>query len=196
MNAAVLFIDLQNDFLHPEGAYGRAGLKLPAVDSLLNNAKALADKARGLGMPVISSQFTLVPTLQGEPLIDPHLKKLRPFLGKGDFEPGKFGHQPLEMLGQMDYEVEKVAYSAFFQTRLEFILRKLGIDTLFVAGIVTNGGVASTARDAHTRGFSTYVVKDACAAFKSETQDIAIAGIGALLSTPTVEEASRILSEG
>jgi ureidoacrylate peracid hydrolase len=48
--------------------------------------------------------------------------------------------------------VEKVAYSAFYQTRLEYILRAIGIDTLIVGGIVTNGGVASTpARRASAR---------------------------------------------
>jgi ureidoacrylate peracid hydrolase len=33
------------------------------------------------------------------------------------------------------------------------VLRKAGIDTLIVCGIVTNGGVASTVRDAHVRDF-------------------------------------------
>ena len=47
--------------------------------------------------------------------------------------------------------VEKVAYSAFYMSRLEWVLRKAEITTLLVAGIVTNGGVASTVRDAHVR---------------------------------------------
>src|SRR5260363_112656 len=45
----------------------------------------------------------------------------------------------------------KIAYSAFYMTRLEWVLRKCRIEKLYVAGIVTNGGVASTVRDAHIR---------------------------------------------
>ena len=45
----------------------------------------------------------------------------------------------------------KVAYSAFFNTQLDWVLRRAGITTVAVCGIVTNGGVASTVRDAHMR---------------------------------------------
>ena len=55
-------------------------------------------------------------------------------------------------------------------TRLEWVLRKAGIDTLIVCGIVTNGGVASTVRDAHVRDFGAPVLRDGCAAFSRETQ--------------------------
>ena len=64
-----------------------------------------------------------------------------------------------------DLAVEKVAYSAFYMTRLEWVLRKAGIDRLVVGGIVTNGGVASTVRDAHVRDFEAVVLADGCAAF-------------------------------
>ena len=101
-------------------------------------------------------------------LIDEKLANLRPFLGKGDFSPGSWGQDVLESLKPVDFKIEKVAYSAFYQTRLEFVLRKKQINRLYIAGIVTNGGVASTARDAHTRGFKTTVISDLCAAFKQE----------------------------
>jgi hypothetical protein len=94
----------------------------------------VADGLRAKGGTYISAQFTLVPGPGGEPLIAPHLKKLRPFLGKGDFAPGSFGHSLVDELSTADYTVEKVAYSAFYQTRLEYILRALDIDTLIIGG--------------------------------------------------------------
>jgi ureidoacrylate peracid hydrolase len=93
--------------------------------------------------PISARSSRWCPARAGEPLIAPHLKKLRPFLGKGDFAPGSFGHSLVDELPRPIYTVEKVAYSAFYQTRLEYILRALDIDTLIVGGIVTNGGVAS-----------------------------------------------------
>lgn len=95
----------------------------------------------------------------------PHLKRLRPFLGPGDFAPGAWGHALVDDLAPADYTVEKVAYSAFWQTRLEHILRMTGTGTLIVGGIVSNGGVASTLRDAHLRGIETVMLTDGCAAF-------------------------------
>ena len=66
-----------------------------------------------------------------------------------------------------DFVIEKVAYSAFYQTRLEYIMRAMGIEHLIVGGIVTNGGVASTLRDAHLRNIETVMLTDGCAAFKA-----------------------------
>ena len=85
---ALLIVDLQNDFLHPEGAYGRAGQTADAITALPARVKPVIDALRAKGGTYVSAQFTLVPGPGGEPLIAPHLKKLRPFLGKGDFAPG------------------------------------------------------------------------------------------------------------
>ena len=190
---ALLLIDLQNDFLHPEGAYGRAGQSSPQTEKVLNAVQPMVEACRKAGTWIISSQFTLVPGRGGEPMIDPHLKNLRPFLGKGDFAPGSFGHDLMHALKPADFYVEKVAYSAFHQTRLEFILQKMQIDTVLIAGIVTNGGVASTARDSHTRGYRTLVLKDACAAFRDEVHSTTIESLGYLVETPSVEEAISLL---
>ena len=73
-----------------------------------------------------------------------------------------------------DLSVEKIAYSAFYMTRLEWILRKCDIRRLIVGGIVTNGGVASTLRDAHVRDFEATVLEDGCAAFSPEVHQVAI----------------------
>jgi len=165
---ALLTIDLQNDFLHPEGAYGRAGQSSEAIAALPARIRPLADRLRKAGGHYISAQFTLVPGRDGEPLISAHLKELRPFLGKGDFLPGVFGHNLVATLAPADFTIEKVAYSAFYQTRLEFVMREAGIDTLIIGGIVTNGGVASTVRDAHLRDIATILLSDGCAAFREE----------------------------
>ncbi|MDA4844028.1 cysteine hydrolase family protein [Hoeflea poritis] len=179
---ALLTIDLQNDFLHPEGAYGRAGHTSEAISALPERIRPLVDALRAKGGTYISAQFTLVPGPGDEPLIAPHLKKLRPFLGKGDFAPGAFGHALVEELAPADYTVEKVAYSAFYQTRLEYILRAIGIDTLIVGGIVTNGGVASTVRDAHLRDIHTVLLSDGCAAFKSQVHEATLVSLGSITS--------------
>ncbi len=191
---ALLTLDLQNDFLHPDGAYGRAGQSSEAIGALPARVKPLVDALRAKGGVYVSAQFTLVPGPGGEPLIAPHLKALRPFLGKGDFAPGAWGHSLVDALAPADYTVEKVAYSALYQTRLEYILRALDIDTLIVGGIVTNGGVASTVRDAHLRNIHTVLLSDGCAAFKPEVHDATLISLGSVTPIKTCAEVLEALS--
>ncbi|CAL8970699.1 Peroxyureidoacrylate/ureidoacrylate amidohydrolase RutB [Rhodoplanes serenus] len=183
---ALLIVDLQNDFLHPDGAYGRAGQGAPEIAALPERLKPLADRLRAAGGWIISTQFTLVPAKGGEPIVSPHLKTLRPFLKTGDFLPGGWGHRLVDTLAPADLVIEKIAYSAFYQTRLEWVLRKCGIERLIVGGIVTNGGVASTVRDAHVRDIDVTVLSDGCAAFSPAVHDTAIAALAPVARVTTV----------
>ncbi len=192
---ALLTIDLQNDFLHPEGAYGRAGQSAAAIAALPDRIAPLKDALVAAGGTYISAQFTLVPGRDGAPLIAPHLKKLRPFLDKGDFAPGAFGHDLVAELSPADFTVEKVAYSAFYQTRLEYILRAMDIDTLIVGGIVTNGGVASTVRDAHLRNIHTILLSDGCAAFKDDVHEATLVSLGSVTDIVTCGQAIEMVGD-
>lgn len=190
---ALLIVDLQNDFLHAQGAYARGGQTSEAIAALPDRVLPVANALRQRGGWVVSTQFTLVPGKGGAPFISPHLKALRPFLGTGDFAPGEWGHRLVDTLQPADIVVEKVAYSAFYQTRMEFVLRKAGIDTLLVCGIVTNGGVASTVRSAHVRDFRVAVLSDGCAAFRPEVHERSIADLATIGPVMTCAEAQALV---
>ena len=191
-STAVLIVDLQNDFLHPDGAYGRSGTGSPEIASLPGRIRPLLDVVRKAGGWVVSTQFSLVPGRDGAPFISPHLKQLRPFLTTGDFVPGGGGHSLVDELQPADLTVEKVAYSAFYQSRMEFVIRRAGIKPLMVCGIVTNGGVASTVRDAHVRDFNTITLHDGCAAFSPETHETAIKALASVGKTMSIAEAQAM----
>lgn len=182
---ALVLVDMQNDFLHADGAYGRANQSCPAIAALPARLVEVADAMRAFGGWVVSTHFTLVPGKGGEPFISPHLKQLRPFLGKGDFAPGSTGQALIDELQPADLAIEKVAFSAFYQSRLEWILGRAGIETLIFGGIVTNGGVASTVRDAHVRDFHTIVLSDGCAAFSDEAHESTIGSLSTISQIST-----------
>ncbi len=185
---ALILVDMQNDFLHPKGAYGRAGQSCDAIAALPPRLRQVADAVRAAGGLIVSTHFTLVPGKDGNPLISSHLKTLRPFLGKGDFAPGSFGQALINDLQPADLSVEKVAFSAFFQSRLEWVLNKAGLDTLIFGGIVTNGGVASTVRDAHVRDFCNIVLADGCAAFSDEAHEATIRSLATIADVANCEQ--------
>jgi ureidoacrylate peracid hydrolase len=186
--SALILGDLQNDFLHPEGAYGRAGQSDPSIAALPGKLAPLVRLARERGVLIAATLFTLAPGRGGEPMISPHLKALRPCLAQGDFAPGGWGHQVVDALSPADICVEKIAYSAFYMSRLEWVLRKCGVEQLYITGIVTNGGVASTVRDAHVRDFACTVIEDGCAAFSEEVHRAAIDGLRPVAQILTISD--------
>lgn len=192
---ALIVVDLQNDFLSPDGAYARGGAVSEAARALPVRVASVARAVKSCGGLVAASQFTLWPDAQGEPMISPHLQALRPFLRRGDFAPGSAGQANVAQIAAwIDVSVCKVAYSAFFNTQLDWVLRHAGVDTVAVCGIVTNGGVASTVRDAHMREYHTIVLSDACAAFKPEVHAAALADMGSVAQVMRCEEFVQSLS--
>ncbi len=174
---ALVLCDMQNDFLHPDGAYGRAGVTAAAITAVVPRLGEVADAVRSFGGWIVATQFTLVPGKSGHTFISPHLRELRPFLTRGDFAPGSFGQDVVAELQPVDLKAEKIAYDAFYMSRLDWMLRQAGIRTLVFGGIVTNGGVESSVRGAHVRGYELVVLEDGCAAFSQPAHDSAIASM-------------------
>ncbi|MGH1360533.1 MAG: cysteine hydrolase family protein [Burkholderiaceae bacterium] len=191
---ALLLVDLQVDFLDPAGAYGRAGQIADSIAALPGRIRPLAAALKQNGGLVVASRFTLWPDGRGDPMISPHLKTLRPFLGRGDFAPDSDGQAVVEPLRALvDLSVDKVAYSAFFNTQLDWVLRRAGIENLIFSGIVTQGGVASSVRDAHVRDYNPIVLSDGCATFRQATHDIAIQDMASIASIATCDQLARSL---
>ena len=186
---ALVIVDLQNDFLSPQGAYARG--KTVSSEAILLPERLvpvaqLVKKHHGL---VAASLFTLWPDVDGRPMISPHLLERRPFLQKGDFAPGSWGQANVDVLTPLvDVAVCKVAYSAFFNTQLDWILRRAGINTVVVCGIVTNGGVASTVRDAHMRDYQTVVLSDGCATFTETAHQAALTDMSSVAQVMTCKQ--------
>jgi ureidoacrylate peracid hydrolase len=88
--------------------------------------------------------------------------ELRPFLRDGGLRQGTWGYDIYEDLqpAEEDWIVEKIRLSAFFNTNLEVILSGLGIETLLIAGVLTNQCIAATSKDASFRDMKPIVVEE------------------------------------
>ncbi|OIQ77053.1 isochorismatase family protein YecD [mine drainage metagenome] len=69
-----------------------------------------------------------------------------------------------------------------------------GVNKLYFAGIVTNGGVASTVRDAQVRDFDSVVLEDGCAAFSRDLHRAAIEGLRPVARIATIGEVMQELA--
>ena len=73
-------------------------------------------------------------------------------------------HAPDPAIGLPDEDIHPLAkrsYSAFFASGLEIMLRRLGLDTLVIAGIYTSIGCYLSAADAFARDIRAFLVADA-----------------------------------
>ena len=185
----LVIVDLQNDFLSPEGAYARGNTVSQEALLLPARVAPVAQTVKQHQGLVTASLFTLWPDTQGQPMISPHLLERRPFLRAGDFAPGSWGQANVDAIAPwVDVAVCKVAYSAFFNTQLDWLLRRAGVNTVVVCGIVTNGGVASTVRDAHMRDYRTIVLSDGCATFSQTAHQAALTDMASVADVMTCAE--------
>lgn len=76
-----------------------------------------------------------------------------------------------------DVLVAKRQWGAFYGTDLDLQLRRRGIRTLIMAGIASNFGVESTARDAAERGYELIFVEDAMSSLSAELHQFPVQNI-------------------
>jgi ureidoacrylate peracid hydrolase len=185
---ALVFIDLQNDALHPNGAYGRAGLTSELCSALPARLAPLAQALRKRDGWIVATHMTILEGKKGEPLLTEHMRQLRPFLKRGDFQQGSWGHKMVDELGEADLHIDKFAFSAFYMTALEWMLRQVKVDTVLIAGLTTPVSVATTLRDALLRDFKGIVLSDGVASFEPKQHRSALAELANLAPVKTCSE--------
>ncbi len=145
---ALLIIDMLNDFVKRG-----APLEVPKAGGIVKNIRRELKRARRAGIPVIYCCDRHKPRDREFEIWPPHavrgtegaeiIKELRPIKG--------------------ELVVAKKTLSAFYRTRLDKILRGLGVKHLILTGVVTNICVLYTAVDAYMRGYEVTVPEDCVA---------------------------------
>jgi len=165
---ALLIIDLQYLDAHPDGWMGRLcraqgkpdllNERWEFIDDVLPNIRKLQDACRAGGVELIHIRVKyLTPDCRdGQRSLAMGEKAISADARDDDF---------LEMVAPVGDElvVNKTSAGTFNSTALDQILRNMRIDRLWVTGIVTEGCVELTARDAADRGFFVTLVSDGLA---------------------------------
>lgn len=166
MQQALIVIDMQNGFLNPESPLCIRGARatVPAC------ARTLA-ACRRAGVPVI-----FVNRAYRADGSDVELARRRVWEEGGrPLTPGSTGPLSVENPPEFDrregdYEIIKPRYSAFFQTPLDLLLRRLGANTAVLAGTTTPNCVRATCYDALSLDYRVTVLSDCCSSNTEEIQ--------------------------
>jgi nicotinamidase-related amidase len=164
--AAVLVIDMQNDYCASDGHLARHGRDISAIAAIVPRIKQLIGAARAAGVLVIYSRQTTLPGGASVSAARRRYKEIaKPGLGSDYPLAGTHGHDILPELSPAasDIVVDKFRSSAFFQTPIDLILRANGRSTVIICGAVTEGCVESTVRDAAHYDYLPVVAGDAVA---------------------------------
>ncbi|WP_303832445.1 hydrolase [Asticcacaulis taihuensis] len=148
---ALVLIDLQKGIATP----GRAPHDSTDV---VSKAKSLAERFRAAGSPVF-----LVRVYWAKDYADALNQPVdQPAPLPADGLPPAFYEFVDGLRQDGDIIIHKRNWGAFHGTDLDLHLRRRGIQTIVLAGIASNIGVESTARDAWERNYNLVVVEDAC----------------------------------
>ena len=195
-HTALIVVDMQNDFLAVGGATDRLGQEIEAGRAIIPPLQHLIEIARQKGVLVTYPQMTMDPDLLMAG--DIHYLQWRFRWGEESaLIKGTWGHQIVEELAPRpgDLPVEKNTFSAFVGTNLDLILRNNAIRTVVVTGVVTQGCVMATAKDALHLGYYVVVASDCVASRQQHMHDAAILLMSNMQLEDTVVPSSRILSE-
>ena len=164
--AALIVIDMQRGFLDESSPLCIRGARatVPAC------ARVLAH-ARKTGIPVFYVSRAYRP--DGS---DVENTRLVPWLSGGKpMAPGSIGLHSVEIPAEMapepgDYQLYKPRFSAFFQTELDLMLRRLRIDTVLLTGTTTPNCIRTSCYDAISLDYNVAILTDCCSSNTDEIQ--------------------------
>jgi ureidoacrylate peracid hydrolase len=174
VTAALLVVDMQNGFCHPEGSFARMDMGLEDGDAAVRNAAIAVKQARRAGVPVVFTRHVYRPGRADEGRA---LKANSPALaGLDGLAATSWDARVVDELecGPEDLVVDKVRFDAFQWTSLEPLLRGLGVTDLVICGVITNICVESTVRSAFMRDFPVTLLADCCAAKTRRLHELSV----------------------
>lgn len=173
-SAAFLIVDMQNDFVRVG-----APLEVPDTRRTIAPIREVARAFRGAGRPVIYTRFVAGPE---ETLVWKWSPQIRPPVNccrigfRRHYPELNAERECIAVIDELapepgDAVVDKYGYGAFFRTNLVDILASRAVDTVVIAGTVTQICVEETGRESFHHGYRTVLLSDAVSSFDRELHD-------------------------
>jgi ureidoacrylate peracid hydrolase len=185
--AALLVVDVQNDFCHEGGLIGRLGFDMSAAQKAARRIAALLPDARKAGVPII---FV---TMSHDPLTNSPAWVHRYPVPRADAcVAGTWGAEFYEVrpVGA-ESVVPKHRYSPFVGSNIEYLLRATQRRSLLVAGVATNICVESTLRDGFMRDYNVALVEDCAGAYTEKAHMATVENVRSFLGRVVDSETLR-----
>lgn len=162
VDAALIVVDVQNDFVADGGFFDRIGADVKTVQKSIPNLVRLIDRARAAGVLVIFVQAIYDAQYLSAPMRERNQRCAveMPRCLTGSWGADFYAVRP----AAGDPVVIKHRYSAMLNTELDGLLKRHGIRSLLLTGVSTDTCVESTGRDAYFTDYYVTIVSDCCGA--------------------------------
>jgi len=170
-NSALIIVDMQNDFVHPEGDLAHRArevrgstIDVPFLIGTIAHVARLAEAFRKMGRPVVYLAHVVKSDYSDAQF--PYWRLGLPRGGNRTFiVEGTWGAQIVDDLKPQENEhlVVKKGFGGFSNTPLDTILRNMGVTTCVVSGVTTSVCVSTTVRGAVEHNYRVILVEDAVA---------------------------------
>ncbi len=172
---ALLVIDMQNAFVHDEGTLGASGVDVRPAQATIAPHRPLIEACRAAGMPVIWTQQVHLrdDASRARKRLASHTarrKRVSALAGTWDAE---IVAELADLADDPTYVVVKHRFGGFYETRLDALLRMLGVEALLMTGVTANACVETTLREAYLRDYDVAAVTDCIAAVRPEWEPTA-----------------------
>ncbi len=177
--SALILIETQNEWMHTEGKLYQALVQdKEMLHNSITNIEKVLDYARKNDIEIIHVGLRFQ---KGYPELANGKSGLRKAIpNAGTFPIDEFGSQFYEPVKPMDGEfvvTGRVGASGFTGSNLDVYLRNNKIENLYLVGYATHVCVESTLRDAHEKGYNTFLISDATSAFNRMQQDYVLSEV-------------------
>jgi ureidoacrylate peracid hydrolase len=198
-HAALIMVDLQNDFVHADGWVAQQ--QVPGfigdtgIDTVLDRSKALLDAGRRAGVMTVFVRMLgddkyLSPALYAQYRRN-HGHERPPCVMEGTWGADFYGDLRPDGRAK-EFVLDKHRYSAFIGTRLDQLLRSNGVQTIVVCGVATTGCVESTIRDGFMLDYYVVIARDACGDYEAVRHANALSKLdlsfGTVVSVADIEQ--------
>ena len=153
-------------------------------EEFLKNLNNLIDTARSKGMPIFFTKITPLPKEFESPARKYSSSKMKFNMSQLPKEMFDLAIEPKNN----EIVINKNTASIFIGTNFELMCRNAGVESLIIAGIATEIGVESTARDAVNRGFYVVVDSDASSSSDKEAHERSIQNMKKLFDVLPTED--------
>jgi ureidoacrylate peracid hydrolase len=173
--AALLVVDMQNDFCHPQGVSGKRRRQQTMTIEMAPRLEAFIKACRSVGMPVMFVNTIHYPWTDSPSWV----RRLDRDGGDSVCRPGTWGAEFYAGIQPEEGEIiiTKHRYSAFLGTNLDLVLRSRGIRSLLISGVGTNVCVESTLRDGYMRDYYIVLLEDCVGATDRELHEATLKNV-------------------
>lgn len=169
--SALLVIDPQNAFVHPEGTLGLSGINIEPAQKSIPKIRALAESFIAAGAPVFwtRQEHTATDKRRGRKRLPSHTSKRTKVSALAGSWDAEFVDEVRDLAESVPENViRKHRFGAFYETRLQVMLELYGIEALFVVGATTNACVETSIREAYLRDYDVVAIRDCIAGVRPD----------------------------